>query len=421
MEYDNNLFIEKSKLLHGGKYDYSLVDYKNLRTKVKIICSVHGEFEQTPDKHFMKRGCPCCVGSTKLTLSNFIERSNEKHNFYYDYSLVNYKNAHTEIKILCPEHGEFEQFPQSHIDVGCVLCKREENFIQSSKIVHNDKYDYSLVDYKDKYTKVKIICPTHGEFEQEPVYHIRGNSCKKCSDDVKRLDTDIFIEKAQKIHGNKYDYSLVDYKGAYDKVKIICSIHDEFEQKACDHIYGYGCPKCGGTMKSTTEDFILKAKKVHRNKYDYSLVDYNLCTDKIKIICKKHGEFEQLAHIHLSGCGCPICNQSKGENAIMNFLSDNNIKYIPQKKFDNCKNINVLPFDFYLTDYDLCVEFDGLQHFEPRVIFGGEIEFIKRVNNDKIKTDFCKNNNIKLLRIKYNENIIEKLKNKLNNYVNSLL
>ena len=351
MKYDNDWFINKSIFIHGDKYDYSLVDYKNLRTKVKIIC---------------------------------------------------------------PKHDEFEQFPQSHIETGCVLCKREENFIQSSKIKHDNKYDYSLVNYKDKYTKVKIICPTHGIFEQEVMYHIRGCGCKKCSDDNKRLNTDTFIEKANIVHNNKYDYSLVNYKSAYDKIKIICTTHGEFEQRPCDHINGHkGCPKCGGTIKSNTKDFIAKAKKIHKNKYDYSLVDYSLCTNKIKIICKKHGIFDQLPYQHLHGEGCPICKQSKGENIISNFLSDNNIKYIAQKKFDKCKNIYCLPFDFYLIDYNLCIEYDGIQHFKSNVRFGGEKEFIKRVNNDKIKNNFCDNNNIKLLRIKYDENVIEKLKNKI--------
>ena len=344
----------------------------------------------------------------------------------YDYSLVdNDITTRKRIKVICPIHGEFETLVNKHLNRngGCSEClkdKYKNDFLIISKKIHNNKYDYSLVDYKNNDTKIKIICPIHDVFEQIPHHHTKGTGCKKCIDDNKRLDTEMFISKSKKSHNNKYDYSLVDYDGTYDKVKIICPIHGEFEQKPCDHITGYrGCPKCGGTIKSNTIDFIEKAIKIHRDKYDYSLVDYNLCTDKIKIICKKHGVFDQLPYQHLSGNGCPICNQSKGENIIMNFLSDNNIKYIPQKKFDNCKNKNHLPFDFYLIDHNLCIEFDGIQHFESNIRFGGETEFVKRVNNDKIKTDFCKNNNIKLLRIKYNENIIEELKNKIYNYVNS--
>ena len=295
----------------------------------------------------------------------------------------------------------------------------QNNFLDKAKKIHGDKYDYSLVNYKNNDTKVKIICPIHGIFDQIP-HHTKGSGCKKCMDDDKKLNTQMFIERSKKLHNNKYDYSLVDYKRSHNKIKIICPIHGEFEQNPCDHINACrGCPKCGGTKKSNTTDFIEKAKKIYRDKYDYSLVDYTLCTNKIKIICKKHGEFEISPTNHLSGKGCPICNQSKGENLIMNFLSDNNIKYIPQKTFEGCKNKKLLPFDFYLPDYNLCIEYDGVQHFETNIRFGGDEEFIKRINNDKIKTDFCENNNIKLLRIKYNDNIIEKLKKYISNYGNT--
>jgi len=362
----------------------------------------------------------------RITLQNFIERSNIIHNNKYDYSLVdNDVTTRKIIKIICPIHGEFETLAGSHIkgESSCPKCLKDRyknDFLIKSKKIHNNKYDYSLVNYKNNDTKIKIICPIHGEFEQLPHHHTQGNGCPKCMYDDKRLNTEIFINRAKVKHNNKYDYSLVDYVGTYNKVKIVCPVHGEFEQKPCDHINGYrGCPKCGGTMKSTTDDFILKAKKIHRNKYDYSFVDYSLCTNKVKIICKKHGVFDQLPYQHLSGNGCPICNQSKGENTIMIFLSDNNIKYISQKKFEDCKNIIYLPFDFYLPNYNLCIEYDGIQHFEPNIRFGGEEEFMKRLNNDKIKTDFCKKNNIELLRIKYDENIIEKLKNKIKKYVNS--
>ena len=296
------------------------------------------------------------------------------------------------------------------------------NFLNKAKNIHNDKYDYSLVDYKNNDTKVKIICPTHGIFEQIPHHHTAGKGCKKCADDLKKLDIEIFINRSKKSHNNKYDYSLVDYKGAFNKVKIICPIHGVFSQKPCDHITGYrGCPKCGGTMKSNTNEFILKAQKIHGNKYDYSLVDYKLCTIKVKIICSKHGIFDQKPTSHLSGKGCPVCNQSKGEKTIKNYLKDNNYNYIYQKTFDNCKNKKYLPFDFYLPDYNICIEYDGIQHYEPNIRFGGEDGFKKIKINDKIKTDFCNNNNIKLIRINYKENIIEKIKNYLNIYGNSII
>ena len=292
------------------------------------------------------------------------------------------------------------------------MSNLKSEFLKKSKLIHGDTYDYSLVDYKNKRTKVKIICNEHGIFEQLPQHHTIGNGCKPCSDDRKRLTIEKFIERANKVHNNKYDYSLVKYTGAHNKVKILCPIHGKFEQRSCDHINSYnrGCPDCGGTQKSTTEEFILKSKEIHGDKYDYSLVEYTLCTNKVKIVCFEHGIFEQLAHIHLSGCGCPCCNNSKGELKIVNFLDTNNIVFEPQKRFDECRNILPLPFDFYLPTYNICIEFDGEQHFKNKKMWGGREGLLKRQQHDNIKTQYCQNNNINLIRINYNENIIEKLK-----------
>ena len=123
----------------------------------------------------------------------------------------------------------------------------------------------------------------------------------------------------------------------------------------------------------------------------------------MKIICPIHGVFEQTPNSHLRGSGCPICKTSKGELEIQRILYNKNIKYITQYTFDNCKNKRKLPFDFYLPDYNMCIEFDGKQHYETIKYWGGEETLIKTKNNDKIKTNYCKNNNIKLIRIKYNE------------------
>jgi len=164
-----------------------------------------------------------------------------------------------------------------------------------------------------------------------------------------------------------------------------------------------------------TNNFIKKAKITHGNLYDYSKSSCSKFNDKVIIICDKHGEFIQRANCHVvNGYGCPICKQSKGEKEIRNFLINNNINFIPQHTFKNCKNINILPFDFYLPDYNTCIEYNGVQHYEIVNYFGGEKEFKKRISRDKIKKEYCYNNNIPLLIIKYNDNITFQLKNYLN-------
>jgi hypothetical protein len=203
-------FIEDAKKIHGDKYDYSLVEYLNAFTKVKIICYEHGIFEQIPNSHISaKCGCMKC-GGRYSNQNLFILKSREIHNNKYDYSLVEYKNAHEKIKIICPEHGLFEQLPMVHImGCGCYTCGRtsiitkqtisQENFIKKCKNVHNKKYDYSLVEYTNCKSKVKIICPEHGTFEQSPDHHSRGIGCPECSKyyggKIKNKDLYIFYDK----------------------------------------------------------------------------------------------------------------------------------------------------------------------------------------------------------------------------------
>lgn len=149
-------------------------------------------------------------------------------------------------------------------------------------------------------------------------------------------------------------------------------------------------------------------------KYKSEDINYKNTHDYIEIECGIHGKFKQKAYKHISGQGCPKCNQSKGEKEIEKILIQNNIEFENQKRFKNCINKKTLPFDFYLPKYNICIEFDGIQHFESLDIFGGEIEFQKRKINDNIKNKFCKDNNIKLIRIKYDENIYFKLIDNLN-------
>ena len=290
-----------------------------------------------------------------------------------------------------------------------------EQFIERSDLIHNNKYDYSLVDYKNSSTRIKIICPEHGIFKQIPNDHLNGNGCSSCKG-IKKLTTKDFIKQSKEIHGDKYDYSLVNYINCRTKVKIICKEHGVFEQSTRLHLNNSGCPKCKGVKKLTTEEFIKQSKTVHDNKYDYSLSIYKGCNIKVKIICKEHGLFEQTPSKHINNQGCPVCNESKGEKEIRKLLDNKDVIFETQKRFNECRNILPLPFDFYLPDYNTCIEYDGEQHFRSVKYFGGEQGLIKRKLKDDIKNEYCKNNNIKLIRIKYNENIniLEKQLNILN-------
>ena len=286
----------------------------------------------------------------------------------------------------------------------------QHDFIEKAKKVHCDKYDYSLVEYSSSISKINIICPKHGLFSQRANNHLSGNGCKKCNLKIPinpKITTENFIEKAKKVHGDKYDYSLVNYINSYTKVKIKCSNHI-FEQRPDHHLNGFGCVFCSSTHKKNTEYFIKKASEIHNGLYDYSLVDYKNNASKVKIICSKHGVFETKAANHIgSKRGCPHCRTSKNEILISELLSKNNINFYQQKKFDKCKYKYKLLFDFYLPDYNICIEYDGKQHYED--IYNSEKEFKNVQIRDEIKNKFCKENRIELIRIKYDENVEEKI------------
>jgi len=416
MKTKKDIFIEKSINIHSNKYDYSLVEYYNSRLKVKIICPEHGIFEQEPASHTRGQGCPICKGVKRSTKEEFIKKSNIVHNNKFDYSKVEYKNNKTKVKIICPEHGIFEQRPDNHTNVkaGCPKCANNilytnNEFIEKSNIVHNNKFDYSKVNYKTAHIKVIINCPEHGDFKQKPSRHLSGDGCPKCANNI-LYTNDEFIKKSNLVHNNKYNYSLTKYVNSYTKVKIICPEHGEFEQNPSSHLKGTMCQMCyADSRKTSKENFIKRSKEIHGDRYDYSLVEYNNSYTNVKIICKEHGIFNQRPQTHLNGFGCSSCKSSTGENKIRLFLEKHNIKYIYQHVYDRCKDKRHLPFDFYLPKYNMCVEFDGLQHFKPIEYFGGEKTLKITKKHDKIKNNYCKDNNIKLLRIRYNENIDKKL------------
>jgi len=207
----------------------------------------------------------------------------------------------------------------------------------------------------------------------------------------------------------KYSKPVLVESSIAPKIKIICKEHGIFEQQANSHLQGINCPACTNNKRITTETFIEKAKQVHGDKYDYSMVNYINSRIKVKIICPIHGTFEQNQNSHLSNHGCPVCKESKGEKQIRILLENKNVKYIPQKKFKECKDKRELPFDFYLPEYNTCIEYDGKQHFEINNFFGGKKSFRMIKNNDNIKNEFCIKNKIKLIRIKYTDNIRKKL------------
>lgn len=315
-------FISDAISKHGLKFDYSLLKYKNNRTKVDIICPTHGLIQILPNGHLSSEtGCFYCgVDSRKLSTKEFIEKCNLKHNNIYDYSKTNYIDSDTKVEVICKEHGSFWINPRFHLEKGkCPQCSEHfpyttETFIEKAISIHQDKYDYSKVFYKNFETKVEIVCPNHGTFLQSPQNHIGYNKrgCPKCSKSGTKLTTQEFIDKANLLHNNFYDYSNTNYIKSSQKVDIICPKHGNFSITPNSHLgirRGGGCIKCYRERQTGTfEDFLKNAIATHGDKYEYHFSDYEGSKSKIKIFCKKHQSyFIQSSTRHTQGQNCPLC------------------------------------------------------------------------------------------------------------------
>lgn len=286
-----------------------------------------------------------------------------------------------------------------------------EEFIERAIKVHGGRYDYSLVDYIGSKDRVIIICKDHGEFEQIPNDHLSGHGCNLCGENRKILQLESFINRSRSVHGDRYDYSETKYINFRTKLRIRCKIHGFFYQYPSNHMAGNNCPKCneedrkrrGKSRRLTNEDFIKDCTKVHNGIYDYSETIYMDSRSKVIVKCPKHGRFYPIANLHKRGSGCPHCNKSKGELLISNILNELGIKYITQKTFEDLKSERNYPykFDFFIPKKETVIEYDGELHFRPYEHFGGEERLHEYVENDKKKDDYCKLNGIKLIRIPY--------------------
>jgi hypothetical protein len=301
-----SIIIDRFKIKHGDFYGYNKVIYKSMKDKVLIYCSIndekygiHGYFLQSPDNHLRGRNCPKCTGHYKINQIEFIETSNLMHNNKYIYELVNFINTYNNVIIICPEVG-------------------------------------------------------HGSFSQRPSAHMNGAGCKKCGIIVtankQRKTKKQFISEVFEIFGDNIDCSESIYDGRRTELQVRCAIHNLYFQKIPTVLLeGSGCPECSGKYwKLTTELFIKKAVELHKNEYDYSKVNYVKSCENVIIICKKHNiEFLQTPNSHLTGSGCPCCAIEKTSNSkrmnTLEFINrsliiHNNLYTYPLTEYTESKN-----------------------------------------------------------------------------------
>lgn len=339
----------------------------------------------------------------QLTQEEIIRRFRETHGDKYDYSKLIYINIFVKVCIMCTTHDEFWQTPANHLKgKGCPKCKVEklsndrlsniDEFIFKAKYIHGNTYGYNNFIYKDSQTKGYVTCHTdnHGDFLISPNNHLQGKGCPVCFG-CAVLTIEEFIKRAKEIHGDKYDYSKVQYINNWTKVTIICPVHGEFEQIPANHLQCKGCNNCGNVdignkLRSNKEEFVEKAFKAHGGKNDYSKFIYVNSWTKGCITClvdDTHGDYWQKPASHLSGSGCPKCNYSKGESALEVIFKKHSINAEPQYKIPEV--VDNFEYDFYLPEYNLLIEFQGKQHYEPIEFFGGQDNLEYNQRNDTFK------------------------------------
>jgi very-short-patch-repair endonuclease len=410
-------FISTCIDIHGDKYNYTKTKYINTRTKVLIICPEHGEFYQGSKNHMKGQGCSKCSCNYSYTKDEYINLCNKIHNNLYDYSFLNIKKITNKqlIKVLNRNDNLlYCQYDEMHKKGSKPIMLDSNYLITKLKNIHNNRYEYNIKDeYISCASKIEIIDTITGsKYFYGVDKHLKGNI-------TNRITLESFKYKSSIFHNNEYDYSLIEFLPERNNyVDIICKEHGIFKQTINNHMNnGNKCPICVFKFWSQDE-LISEFKKIHGDKYNYDKVIYNGYYKKVEIICDAHGIFKQTPYHHLEReQGCKLCknNYSKGEEMIKKYLDINNIEYIQQYGFDECRYINRLNFDFYLPKINICIEFDGEQHFKPLDRFGGENEFIHIKGRDESKNLFCENNNIKLIRIPYTEilNVESILKNNL--------
>jgi len=312
--------------------------------------------------------------------------------------------------------------------MGNTAKKTSEIFINQAKQIHGDKYDYSKVEYVNQKTKVCIICPKHGEFWQTPKSHLMGHGCRLCGNDkcstvnkgikkpyFKRIkyNNDTFKIEAKKIHGDKYDYSKVEYVNNRTPICIICPKHGEFWQRPYDHIDGKsGCPKCANEKRhdffvEKKDNFIKKSTLLFLGRYSYNKVTYYNNSTKVIITCPTHGDFLCTPQNHLKGRGCPICKvelyvyENRLYILLLTLFKEDEIK----RQYKDTWLTNNKSLDFFIPKYMIAVEHQGEQHANPVAIFGGIEKFNRTRELDIEKYNECKQNNVNLLYFSYQPNV----------------
>lgn len=358
------------------------------------------------------------MNNLKFPKEKVIELCKFVHGEEYDYSITEgCKNKISFIKYICPKHGIQKQIFNNHLQgKGCKECaneqlkllktpSKEEFLSKASKNNNLEEYiwdNFNLLD-RDEKGKIEFNCKIHGKYRDYPSNFIKGHGCHICYGNTK-IDEEI-REKLSKIHPD-LDFSKSKYseKDSLHRIDVICPKHGKQKISYFNLTNGQGCYQCGRELAGlkltvSNDEFIKRGIKLFGNKYSYLHLDmFNRDKEgKVIVTCVEHGDFKILPSNFYKGVGCPKCQESTIENEIRLLLEKNSINYIYQCNKSYFPWLGKQSLDFYLPDYNIAIECQGLQHFEPIEYFGGYENYQKQIELDSSKKIKCEKNNVKLI------------------------
>jgi hypothetical protein len=373
------VFLQQATARAKRPVDLSKFVYSGSANKSTAICPDHGEFQISPNALMNRIGCPACAlieraAKRRMTIDSFIAKAKEVHGDVYDYSTVKYVSSRSKILIMCPIHGPFSQVATSHLTGrGCPACANlkigssrrlsQDEFIVKARAKHGDTYDLSYAEYYGLTRKVKIICNMHGPFYPTAGNFINNASgCPICARILvgkkTRRTLESYVTTARKVHKDKFIYTALEYINNSAYLHIICPVHGEFTQLAQDHLNGVGCAKCSKPVFDR-DSFVNESLIVHGDKYNYDQVVYTSALNKVEIICPTHGTFTQAPAYHVNMAnGCPRCagtGSSKGQIEILDFISGH-VEAVSEFPLNGSKR----RLDIFIPSQSLAIEYHGL-------------------------------------------------------------
>lgn len=402
--------------------------YTTATTPILHKCVKHNiEWNVSPENARKGYGCVECV---KEVMHNKLTKTHEK--YVYELKVINpnievleeYIDSHTPILHRCLTHNyEWLIRPSNALSYeGCPKCANNLLLTQEEYVERISK-DFPHIEVIGTYINAKTAiahkCLIHDIiWDTTPSTIQKGCGCYKCGEEKLKealcKTQEKYIKEVEII--NPHITVLGKYINNSTPILHRCKIHNiEWDAIPCNILLGNGCKECGKEkirkkLTKTHEEYVKDLGE--SNSFVEVVESYlGVCTP-ILHKCKIHNIIWKMTpQVALRGTKCPACTESHGESQIRIWLENNDIEYIYQQPFSNCRDIKPLPFDFYLPTFNICIEYDGIQHFEPIEFFGGQESFEKTVKHDNIKNEYCDNNGISLLRIPYFKNVEEELNN----------